>query len=145
MATTVRSRFVLSPRYGGLLFMSLGCVMFGFAYTPLSNVPAKLPAGLEILEAYVPIWVFGAMFMAAGISGVFIIATKRRGAWVFAAQVMMFSLWFAAYFTAWAFNGDPRSWLGASIYLIFAGTTYSLTRVDPPLWVLRIGRLWTRA
>ena len=133
----------IEPRYIGLLFASLGCLLFGTAYTPLSNVPAQLPPGLTILADYVPIWVFGGLWLLTGVAGVVTIVARRRGPIVFAGMVSMYTLWTAAYTAGWIL-GNERGWVAAGIFLVMLGMVYSFTRVDPPLWMLRFGNRWTR-
>lgn len=123
---------------------ALSCV-FGIAYTPLSNIPARLPVGLDLLTGIVPLWVFGAMWLAAGISGLAVVYFRRIGAAVFAAQFGLFITWTLAYFTAWVI-GEPRAWLSAVVFAGYALVVAFATRVDPPLWrpPLRWRTKWTR-
>lgn len=138
----------IQPRYQGLLFSSALCVLFGIGYSPVSNIPARLPLGLDIISAVIPLWVFGGCWLLVGILGLITIYRRRKGAAVFAGQVAMYSIWTLGYTFAWVLSfwdiGEPRAWVSAGIFGVLTGMVVSFTRVDPPLWASRLGRLWTR-
>lgn len=140
---SIRGNERITWRYKALIFPSMLCVEYGIAYLPSSNGPVNLPAGVDLLADVVPLWVFGALFLIVGIAGILTILLHRHGSAVFAGVVSMFTLWAAAYFAAFVL-GDSRAWLAAGNFLALAGITYCLTRIDPPLWVIRWGSRWTR-
>ena len=122
-----------SPRAKALLGSSYICLIYGIAYTPLSDGPVRLPAGLDVVSAAVALWVFGAMWLAVGVAGFAVFFLHRRGAAVFAAQFGLFLLWTLSYALAWIL-GDPRGWVAASISGGIAVMIMYLTRVEPPMW-----------
>jgi hypothetical protein len=92
--------------------------------------------------------VFGAVWLLVGFAGMITILRRRKGAAVFAGQVMMFGTWALGYLAAWVLTfwgiGDPRAWVTAGIFAGLTGMVIAFTRVDPPMWAVRLGRLWTR-
>lgn len=136
----------IAPRYVGLLWMSIMCVLCGLAYAPFSNIPQVLPPGLNVIGAIVPVWVFGLLWLVFGIWGIITILRRQKGEVVFAGQVALFFFWGISFLMAW-FLGAPRSWVSAGIFLVFAGATWSFTRVDPPLRLLwkKVRFRWTRS
>ncbi len=130
----------ITPRYVGLLWMSLLCLLFGAAYSPFSNIPHIVPLGLDVLTAWLPnatdswnpAWVYGVLWAWLGVRGVYAVLKRKEGHLVFAGQTAVFTMWAAAYVAAFVL-GDPRAWVTAGIFLVAAGSTWSFTRVDPPL------------
>ena len=120
-------------RYMILGVMSALSCVFGIAYTPLSNVPPRLPVGLDVLTGIVPLWVFGALWLTTGVGGIVTVALRRTGTAVFAAQFGMDLTWTGAYATAWLL-GDDRAWISTAIFFAHAGVVAFATRVEPPLW-----------
>ncbi len=130
-----------SPRAWILLFGSLIAVVYGIAYTPLSNLPQHLPLGLDVVSLVIPLWVFGALWLFFGLSGVIVFLSRRRGTWVFAGQFGLFVSWGVSYAIAWGM-GDPRAWISAALSGGVAGMIANAMRVEPPMWFRRLA--WKR-
>lgn len=146
-------RLPIAPRYIGLFWMSILATLMGVAYSPIGNIPHTLPLGLDVIVALLPqatagwnpIWVYGVLWLIVGVGGLLTVLLRKRGAAVFGIQVGLYTTWFLGYGMAFLL-GDPRAWVTAGYFLVAAGATWSLTRVDPPLRILwRKVSLWKRS
>jgi hypothetical protein len=143
----------ITPRYFGLMWISILCCIMAIAYSPLSNLPVTRPPGLSVATGLLPeaagwwhpAWLLGAAWTTVGVSGLVTIARHRPGELVFQAQLAMLVYWALSFLMAFFILGDPRSWVTGGIFLIFSGITWSLTRVDPPFRTLWRRFKWTRS
>lgn len=126
-----------SPRAWVLLFGSLIAVTYGIAYTPLSNLPAHLPLGLDVVSLVIPLWVFGLLWLTFGLGGIVVFVIRRTGTWAFAGQFGLFISWAVSYGIAWGM-GDPRAWISAALSGGVAGMIANAMRVEPPMWFRRL-------
>lgn len=127
------------PRYRGLMWMSLMCILLGLAYSPVSNVPSQLPEFLKIAtrllpaatDHWNPVWAFGLAWGIVGIVGFTAPLMRKRLEVVYHIQLGLFSYWSLTYLGAWVL-GEPRAWVAGSWFAVMAGATWNFTRVDPP-------------
>jgi hypothetical protein len=127
------TRYPREAREVILAALSGFAIFVGYAYTPMSNVPARLPLGLDLLTGIVPLWVFGALWIISGAGGLAAIALRRNGLAWFAFQFGMNLTWMGTYAAAWV-AGDPRAWVTVGIFSLPAIVVAAATRVEPPLW-----------
>lgn len=119
------------PRGSALLAVALIAAPFAVAYSPLTNPPANLPAGLMILSTVIPIVVYGALWTVSAVLAATAAWTDPQGrqrdrldraAW--ALFVGLLSVWAASYFIGWVLYlggwehamNSSRSYIQAGIY-----------------------------
>lgn len=124
------------PGWRGAALLFLAVMSFGLAiaYLP-SSLPVKLPGGLQLLiegfpwAAQLTIVGYVSLWMAAGVSltlGAFL----HRDMWAIAIVIGALTLAGAAFLAAWVINFPSRDYLGAVVYIGFAGFLFAITR--PP-------------
>lgn len=134
------------------MWLSGLCLFMGVAYSPWSNIPAKLPLGLEVVTGFLPaatdhwnpVWLFGALWASAGVVGLGSILFRRSWETVFHAQIALCTYWTFSFLVAW-FLGEPRAWVTSGFFAVYAGMAWSFTRVDPPFRSLWRRIRWTRS
>jgi hypothetical protein len=109
---------VYRVRMGMLAFFSAICLTRGVAYIQYQD----LPAGLDVVDRVVPIWVYALCWLLAAVAGFYMTLRQRRGVKLIAAQVALFTIWGWGYGLAWVLsNFGSADWIAASFYLCCAG------------------------
>jgi hypothetical protein len=109
------ARVWIAVLYGIVGFFTM---INGWAYLPWTKGPAELPPALVFATQLVPIWVFGVVWIVAGVVAIVTACTSlRKGwfAWSIALQSFMHSTWFMFYTVAY-WTGDHRGYVGAVLY-----------------------------
>lgn len=124
------------PWGSGLLLLGIAVAVQGIGYA--SAQPRHLPAPLEALTATVPPWVWGALWVAAGLWSIWQALTPPQRHLDVLPAVGVLSLWAGAYLVYWLdvgiVRGDwTRGWSAALGWGMLAGLVVSWGRcVNPP-------------
>jgi hypothetical protein len=123
-------------RRDGYLFLKGALFVFlGYAYA-VAHVPSTTRNSLSTVTQYVPLWVFGVLWMAAGTYCI-TAGFSRRKLDGFAVGVLMPSIWGLLYLICWI-HGDPgRGWVSAGIFWAIAGAMYCASGLIDPMPVVR--------
>lgn len=135
-------RYTGGPWGLGLALAGIGTALYGAAYV----VPApedEIPPALQFVSAYVPIWVWGLLWVGAGAWSVGrgLMPPQRRRDVV--PMVVVTHFWGTAYMVHWLYDGLwnhewTREWRGWMIFGTFSTLLIVWSRlVNPP--VLRVG------
>ncbi len=114
-----------SVRNWGLIILAVLCLRLGVAYTPLSK-PAEIPFALRYITAFLPIWVFGCIWILLTVVAVVAIWVRKIHDMAFMLAFSLTIYWMLAYVFAQFDPGlDPpydavRSWNSAWNYLVIA-------------------------
>lgn len=138
MPTNARRRHAMDtggPWGTGLLLLGVGLVAQGIGYIAARR--SGLPDAIQELSNPVPMWVWGSLWIAAGIYSTWkALRPPQRHIDVWAA-VAITSLWSSAYFIAWIVNavqGDlTREWSAGLGWGMLAGVISCLGRCTNPL------------
>lgn len=121
-----------------LLGKGILSVFVGYAYT-VAPVPRASRNALSTATELVPLWVYGALWIAAGAYCI-VAAYVPRNIGGFRVSVIMPAVWGSLYLACWL-NGDPgRGWVLAGIFWSIARATYCASGLIDPMLVLRRGR-----
>ncbi len=105
-------------RGGSLLMFALVDFAFGFSY--LFPAPAqKRSPGIQFLQSVAPLWLWGALWTAAGVVCL-VNAFKIHDRIGFAAAIGIKVLWGLVYFVG-VIVGVDRAWLSVALWLCLAG------------------------
>lgn len=108
-----------APRRWGLGSVSVVYFSRGLAYSGTA-IPEPLPLGLNTISELVPIWVYGILWIAAGIDCLWV-AHKRKAPLAVAFMTGMPTLWGSAYLISWVASGfDSRDWITVILYYCLA-------------------------
>lgn len=138
MPTNARKRHLIGtggPWGTGLLLLGLGCIANGIGYIAANR--SGLPDAIRDLSDRAPMWVWGGLWIAAGVYSVWkALRPPQRHVDVWAAVVIT-SLWSVTYFVAWLANavqGDfTREWTSSLAWGMLAGVISCLGRCVNPL------------
>lgn len=117
----------------GVLFLGLG-----FAYAVVS-VPHTTRSSLSTVTDYVPLHVFGYLWLAVGVYCVLagFLDWKVFG---FAIGIIMPTVWGFMYLVCW-FNGDPgRGWVTCGIFWAIAGAMFCVAGLVDPRPIVKRAR-----
>lgn len=135
------------PRGAALLFVGGLCALHALAYSPFTEPPARLPFGLEVASAIVPMQVYGALWVVAAVACWAAMVTDRTGhgrihltrlGW--GLFVGLSTTWGTGYLIGWVLYlsqvpdipGSPRSYLNGGVYLCVAGAAAAVARMRNP-------------
>lgn len=114
-----------------LMIAGIYCIIRGIAYLPKLN-SGHLPKGLELISEYIPIEVWGGVWLSIGAFAILTVVLRRetKMAWSFIVGIM--AAWGSAYLCGAGYeifhHGTTRSWLTASSYLLPATVFALLSR-----------------
>lgn len=86
-------------------------VIFGLSYTSILKESLPAPPGLDLITNVLPIWVWGVLWMAAGILGISAAITSLRWEFRIGFNVIVWlqMLWTVSYLIHWIFNLGVKS------------------------------------
>lgn len=96
-------------------------VIFGLSYTSLLTEPLPPPPGLDLITNVFPIWVWGSVWIAAGVLGILAAINTRRWEFRIAFNVLVWleMMWCFSYLIHGSFNpGAVGSLLGSHEYVL---------------------------
>lgn len=119
----------------GLLVLGIAVTVQGIGY--VTATPDRLPPALDVLSEYVPPWVWGCLWMAAGLWSIWQALTPPQRHLDVLPVVGVIALWCAAYLMYWlmaGLNGDwTRGWSSALGWGMLGGYIASMARcLNPP-------------
>jgi hypothetical protein len=123
---------------GYLILKGVLSLFLGYAYA-VATVPASTRNSLSTVTDWVPLHVFGYLWIAAGC---YCIASgfSARKVGGFAVGVFMPSIWGLLYLICWL-HGDPgRGWVSAGIFWSIAGAMECAAGLIDPKPILRRDR-----
>lgn len=129
------SRHLNGPRGSALLALGMVAAPFAVTYSPLTNPPAMLPAGLAVISSVIPIAVYGTLWALSAVLCWAAAFTSRAGqqrdrldraAW--SLHVALMAVWALTYFIGWLMflagfhiaAGSNGAWRLSGIYTGFA-------------------------
>lgn len=109
----------MAPRRWGMSAVVIVYFSRGLAYSG-AGIPEPLPLGLNTIAEIVPIQVYGALWLAAAVDGLWIVF-KRSSALGIAFMTGMPTLWAAAYVISWIASGfSSTEWITIVLYYCLA-------------------------
>lgn len=125
------------PRGLGLAVAGLGGAIYGAAYAAPSALD-EIPAALNFVSTYIPIWVWGLAWVAAGVWSIWrgVMPPQRRHDVV--PLVVVITFWGAAYMVHWLYDGIwrgdwTREWRSAVLFGMLSGLLIVWSQLDNPL------------
>lgn len=120
---------VRDARSWGLLFMAGVCASRAVAYLPGST--EKLPIGLREVAQVLPVWIYGALWVAAAI-GLAVVAFLQWPPKPWQALLVAPSmLWGGLYLTTWITDRGTNGLTSAFLFLCMGGLTACLILIPP--------------
>lgn len=110
-------------------------ILVGYAYA-LAPVPSATRNSLSTATDYIPLWVYGCLWIAAGVYIIVAaLSTRPIGGWT--VGVFTPALWGVLYTICWL-HGDPgRGWVLGGVFCCIAGAMYCACGLIDPTWTLR--------
>lgn len=98
-------------------------VIFGLSYTSILGEPLPAPPGLDLVTNVLPIWVWGGLWIAAGLLGGLSAINTRRWEFRIGFNVLVWLqlLWMFSYLLHWVLDRGPElADRGYAIAVVFA-------------------------
>lgn len=125
-----KEKYVLIALYVAGLF----AVLRGIAYYPMATIPDKLPYGLELIEGFISINVWGTLWLIAGILIIASAYFRKYSRIAWGTTVGLMTGWGVAYLLGYFFNAwngvMTRDWITATSYILPALIIGLLTKYD---------------
>lgn len=97
---------------------SIASIVTGLSYLPLVHGPAELPDALLLITGIIPVWVYGILWLVAGVAGLIAAIMDLRPPWLAIGTSLQFGMafvWASSYTVAWLQEWD-RSYVSSSSY-----------------------------
>lgn len=98
-------------------------VIFGLSYTSILTEALPAPPGLNLITDVLPIWVWGGLWIAAGLMGVLSVFTSLRWEFRIGFNILVWlqMLWTFSFLTSWVFNigggkSSARDYVAAAVF-----------------------------
>lgn len=114
-------------------------VIFGLSYTPILREPLPAPPGLDLITNVLPIWIWGSLWIAAGIMGISAAITSLRWEFRIGFNVIVWlqMLWTFSYLIHWVFNRNlpsaARDYVVAVIFAFGAAGLIGIIQLLAPM------------
>jgi hypothetical protein len=113
-----------------LILIGALSLLIGYGYI-LAATPPSVRNPLTLALKIMPLWVWGAVWVAAGLYCIFAGLTDRRvgGFTIAPAMPIMWGVW---YLLGWLDGDAPRGWITTGIFWALAGAVISVAGLTDP-------------
>lgn len=120
----MRNRFRLDRRDSFLCSFGLAYAAIGYSYIGVSVSTEQPRTALSWMLDLAPLWLFGVLWLAAGLTAI-VAGLTRHPVAGFRAVAAMPALWGLTYVVGWLQGDAARGWVSAILFAMLARTIQS--------------------